>query len=226
MKLVIFDMDQTLVEVIDIHDRATLRVFRGFFNIEARLTEIDYAGRSLNDSFRVLAARQGIPDDEVREKIPAMLEAYDRAFVAAMPADAARFILPGVTPLLDELTRRGHLLMLYTGDSPAVMRRVMETTGLGRYFRDRFCGTEVAARADMIGLALARAREVAGREFQDGDIAVIGDSVRDVAAGQQYGARVIAVATGKHTRAELEAAGADGVFDCLKDWRAVLRAIE
>jgi phosphoglycolate phosphatase len=226
MKLIIFDMDQTLVEVIDVHDEATRRVFKKFFNIEARLTEIDYAGRSLDDSFRTLANIKGIPGSEVREKLADMLRAYDAAFAASLPVDATGAILPGVRPLLDALAATGHLLALYTGDSPAVMQNVMEATGLGSYFRYRFSGTEVATRADMVRQAIATARRVAGRDFKGKDIAIIGDSVRDIEAGRVFGARTIAVATGRHSREELAATGPDYLFDSLENWRGVMQAIE
>jgi phosphoglycolate phosphatase len=226
MKLVIFDMDQTLVEVIDMHDRAACRVFQDFFNIDASLTEMDYAGRSLGESFQVLAASRGIPESEVRDKLPLMLEAYGRAFADSLPPDGARFVLPGVVPLLDELRAAGHFLALYTGDSPAVARAVLEATGLGEYFPYRFYGTDVPARADMIRQAAVTAARVTGRTFQGRDVVVIGDSVRDIEAGRACGALVITVATGKHTRARLEAAGPDYLFDNLEDTAAVRRVIE
>ena len=111
MKLVIFDMDQTLVEVIGVHNEATRLVFNSFFNVEARLTEIDYAGRSLTESFQILAGTRGIPEDEVRDKISEILAAYDRAFDECLPADGTGFILPGVIHLLEELSRSGNMLV-------------------------------------------------------------------------------------------------------------------
>jgi phosphoglycolate phosphatase len=226
MKLIIFDMDQTLVEVIGAHDEAASRVFKSFFNVEARLTEMDYAGRSLADSFLVLAGTRGIPESEIRDRMPRMLEAYGAAFAASLPTDASRFILPGVIPLLNELSGAGHFLALYTGDSPAVARAVLDATGLGGYFPYRFCGTEVAARTDMIKQAAEVAARVTGREFKGKEIVVIGDSVRDIEAGRVQGALVIAVTTGRHTRDQLAAAGPDYLFDTLADYRAVRRAIE
>jgi phosphoglycolate phosphatase len=226
MKLVIFDMDETLVEVIGVHDEATRRVFRSFFGVEANLTGIDYAGRSLDNSFRALAALNGVPENKVRDKLAGMLRAYDEAFAGSLPADATGTILPGVIPLLDALSATDNLLVLYSGDSPAVMRSVMEATGLGKYFRYRFSGTEVATRADMVRQAIAVARQIAGRELEGKDIVIIGDSIRDIEAGRSFGARTIAVATGIHTRDELKAAGPYCLFDSLEDWRAVMRAID
>ena len=51
MKLVIFDLDQTLVDLIFIHDETTRQLFQKHFGVEARLTEIDFAGKSLLQCF-------------------------------------------------------------------------------------------------------------------------------------------------------------------------------
>ncbi len=219
-------MDQTLVEVIGVHDEATRLVFKNIFNVEPRLTEIDYAGRSLTESFQILAGTRGIPEDEVRDKLPEILAAYDRAFDNGLPEDGTGFILPGVIQLLEELSRSGNLLVLYTGDSAAVAQSVMKATGLGRYFPYRFSGTEVATRADMVKQAIDKAAEVTGRDFKGKDIVVIGDSLRDIEAGRAFGARTISVATGRHSREQLKATNPDFLFDSLEDYQAVLRAIE
>ncbi len=38
MKLVIFDLDQTLVDFISMHDEVTQKLFRKFFDVDARFT--------------------------------------------------------------------------------------------------------------------------------------------------------------------------------------------
>jgi phosphoglycolate phosphatase len=54
---------------------------------------------------------------------------------------------------------------------------------------------------------------------------MIGDTPNDVAAAQAGGARIIAVATGKDSAANLSAAGADTVLPDLTDTSAVIAAI-
>jgi beta-phosphoglucomutase-like phosphatase (HAD superfamily) len=55
VKLIVFDLDQTLVDFISVHDEVTQKLFRDFFGVDARLTEIDFAGKSLTENFRELA---------------------------------------------------------------------------------------------------------------------------------------------------------------------------
>jgi phosphoglycolate phosphatase-like HAD superfamily hydrolase len=226
MKLIIFDLDQTLVDFISVHDEVTKSLFKDFFNIDVKLTEIDFAGKSLKDNFRELARLKNIPDDEFRGKSHQLLESYEDTFSKSLPRDAAKYILPGARELLSELSKTAHIVTLYTGDSPKIVNSVFRATNLGKYFKLCLYGTEVATRADMVRLAVQKAEKLAGQEFRERDILIIGDSTRDIECGKLFHALTIAVATGFHSRAQLLAAGPDYLFDNLKDYRKVLRAID
>jgi phosphoglycolate phosphatase len=226
MKLVIFDLDQTLVDFIEVHDKATQSLFRDFFGANARLTEIDFAGKSLNDNFVELARLKNIPEDAFRKQRQKLLESYETTFSNSLPADGEKYILPGARELLSELSRTDHITALYTGGSPGIVRSVFRVTGLGKYFRFCLYGTEVKTRADMVRLAVNRANKATGQDFKSKDIVIIGDSIRDIECGKLFNAITIAVATGFHTRAQLLAAQPDYLFTDLKDYEKVLAAIQ
>ena len=65
-----------------------------------------------------------------------------------------------------------------------------------------------------------------GREFAAQETVIIGDTPHDITCARAFGARVIAVATGRHSTAELAAHAPDAVFPDLADTAAVLRALE
>ena len=225
MKLIIFDLDQTLVNFIVAHDKTTQTLFKQFFGIDARLTEIDFAGRSLIENFVQLGKRRGIPEEKIRDNSKQLLKQYDQNFVKNIPANASEYVLPGVKRLLDELSKTDNLIVLYTGDSPDVARAMLSATNLQKYFRFYQYGTEVKTRADMVKIATDKAGKMTGNKFEKRDIVIIGDSIRDVECGKQFGALTIAVTTGFHTREELLKAGADFIFKDLTDYRAILAAI-
>jgi phosphoglycolate phosphatase-like HAD superfamily hydrolase len=225
MKLIIFDLDQTLVDSLSFHDEAVRRLFKKFFGVDARLTEIDFSGKSLVENFNELARLKGIPADAIEGKRGQMLEAYEAAFGESLPRDATQYILPGVRDLLGKLSKTDHIVVLYTGDSRQIVHLVLRATGLGKYFKFCFYGTEVEKRTDMVRLAVDRAKQSARQDFRNKDIVIIGDSVRDIECGRAFGAVVVAVATGAHSQEELLKAGADYVFDNLKDYRKVLTII-
>jgi phosphoglycolate phosphatase-like HAD superfamily hydrolase len=225
VKLVIFDLDQTLVDFISVHEEAARELFLKFFGVEARLTDIDFAGKSLTDIFLELARLKGIPEGRVSEIGRELLENYERIFGEKLPRDTSNHILPGARRLLEELSKTENFVVLYTGDSAGIVDRVLSATGLGKYFRFSVHGTEAENRVGMVKLAVERAENIAGRKFRGKDVVIIGDSVRDVESGKQLNATTIAVATGFHSEEQLSASRPDYLFRNLKNYRKVLQAI-
>jgi len=225
VKLVIFDLDQTLVDFISVHDEATRELFRKFFGVEASLKEIDFAGRSLGDSFLELARLKGIPESKVGEIGQQLLGDYERIFREKLHQDASSHVLPGVRRLLEELSKTDNFVVLYTGDSAGIVERVLKVTGLGKYFRFCVYGTEAQTRVGMVRLAVERAESITGKKFRGKDVVIIGDSIRDVESGKQLNAMTIAVATGFHSEEKLLASKPDYLFRNLKNYKKVLQAI-
>lgn len=224
-KLVIFDLNQTLVEALAVHNETMCRLFQRFYSVEARFTEVDFTGRSLAENITALARIKGISAETARRNLKDMLDAYDAIFAQVMPGDGRKCLLPGVIPLLDALRKAGAVLVLYTGDSRAVARTICHAARLDGYFRQSFYGTEVAARADMVRAAIQWAEGNAGKKFRGKDIVVIGDSLRDIECGKQFDAVTIAVTTGYHSAAVLRAAEPDFLFPDLADTEKVMKAV-
>jgi phosphoglycolate phosphatase-like HAD superfamily hydrolase len=114
---------------------------------------------------------------------------------------------------------------LYTGDSSKIVNQVFRATDLGRYFKFCFYGTEVETRANMVRMAVQKAETTTGQRFKGRNIVIIGDSIRNIECGKLFHALTIAIATGFHSKVQLSAAGADYLFDNLKDYKKVLKAI-
>lgn len=225
MKLIIFDMDQTLIEFIEVHDEAARQLFKNIFNVDARLTEIDYADKSLFESFHQLAKMKNITEERFLLFKDKLLQTYEDAFARNIPANAGKYVLPGVEKLLSELAKTDNITILYTGDSRGIVESVFQATGLGKYFRACFYGTEVNKRADMVALALKKANELTGKNFGGRDIIIIGDSLRDIEVSKQFSALMISVATGVYSAEELKRSGADYVFKDLSNFQQVLNVI-
>lgn len=225
VKLVISDLDQTLVDLISLHDETIHRVFREMFDVEASLYEIDYPGQSLRYNLAVIARLKGIPSSLFQKKSDEMLRRYEASFVRHFPKNAARYLLPGAESLLRELAASDSIVSLYTGNSRRIGAKVLSGTGLARYFRFTLYGTEVTTRAEMVRIAAEKAEELAGKPFQGKDIVIIGDSIRDIDVGRHFGALTIAVATGAHTETELREHQPDYLLEDLSNPRQVTSII-
>jgi phosphoglycolate phosphatase len=225
MKLIIFDLDQTLVNFIAVHDEVMRKLFKKFFGVDARLTEMEFAGKSLTDNFRDLARLKNVPEEVFQKKRLRLLEDYETVFNEKIPKDGSKYVLPGAKELLKALSKTEHFVVLYTGSSRGVVQSVFRVTHLGKYFKLLFYGTEVKTRANMVRLAIEQAEKLNGQPFRDKDVVIIGDSLRDIECAKVFNAMMISVGTGFDSRKQLAAAKPDYLMPSLRDQRQILRII-
>jgi len=225
VKLIIFDLDQTLVDFLEEHNRAVRRLFKTYFGVDAELNEVDFSGRSLMDNFIELGKLKNVPEGTLRKRGEQMLREYELLFMGSIPVDAPQHILPGARELLEELSRTDNIVVLYTGDSPGIVKSIFDATGLGKYLSFSLAGTGFKRRCDMVRQAILRAKLFGGKKFRGKDVAIIGDSIRDVDCGKEVNALTVAVATGFHSEEELRKRGADYVFKDLADYKRILQIL-
>lgn len=119
-------------------------------------------------------------------------------------------VMPGVTELLENLSRRPGVAMgMLTGNSAEGAALKVAHFGLAKWFSFGAYGCDHADRNLLGPLAARRAREKHGGGFPVETIWIIGDTPKDIACAKALGARCLAVATGRFTTTELENAGAD-----------------
>lgn len=124
-------------------------------------------------------------------------------------------VLPSVTEVLDRLAGRGAQIGLATGNVEGGALRKLRAAGLWERFAFGGYGSDSGERAELIGVAIERAERHGGRAIERREVAVIGDTPRDVHAARTAGVRAVGVATGIHDAAALAAAGADEVHETL-----------
>jgi phosphoglycolate phosphatase len=229
-RLVLWDVDGTLVLYGGIGRSAFADAFMA---VEGRVaTDLDglmisTAGRTDPDIAIEFLERHGIPDVETR------LDAFHAALVDALAAKTAELrehgrVLPGVEPALAALARQpGVAQSLLTGNLEANAVLKLAVFGLDRYvdFSIGAYGSDHRDRRQLVGVALAKARERLGEEIDPAAVVVIGDTPLDVAAARAGGARAVAVATGHFDVPALEATNPDAVLPDLSDTSAALHAI-
>jgi phosphoglycolate phosphatase len=86
-------------------------------------------------------------------------------------------------------------------------------------------GSDDEVRANLVAVAQARATDKYGETFDKANTILVGDTPRDVRAGLDGGAQVVAVATGSDSVESLRAGGADVVLPDLHDTNAVMEAV-
>ena len=221
-KLLLWDIDGTIIRTKGAGESAMNRAFSEIFRQDGDLYEIDYSGRTDPLLGKMLCERYGFPNEP--ESNQAFVDAYVR-HLSAILADTPATLLPGMNVLQDLASRPDCLQGLLTGNVRSGGKVKLESVGVWECFAYGAFADGCFDRNELAPRALEMAFECFGLEFAPEKVFVIGDTPRDVECGQQVRACTIAVATGKYSVTELEAAGPDFVFEDLSDTGAFLSAL-
>lgn len=226
-RLVLFDIDGTLLSADGAGKRAVHRALMEVFGTTGRLEGYSFAGRTDPEIVRDLLRSADVPDEEIDAALPALWFRY----VENLHHEIAQIrvhALPGVAELLERVEEAGRetVLGVLTGNIREGARIKIDAARLGfRRFRVGAFGSDHARRPELPAIAVERARHLTGVDYAGKEIVIVGDTPLDVACGEHLGVRTIATATGQHGVDELAAAGADHVFADLGDVEAVWSAI-
>lgn len=226
-KLVLFDIDGTLVLTGGAGLRAMNRALADAFGHAGGLDGIPVAGRTdwaiLADAVRRIdRALDGATLADLRDRYVANL-----AEEIQHPGQGRKGVMPGVREILDHLEGRADVLVgLLTGNFEEGARVKLGHFDLWRYFRVGAYGGDAADRNALVPLAVERARTYGLPEIADADVIVVGDTPHDVMCAQVAGATAVAVATGSSPVEELRATGAEYVFDDLGNVEAFLSVVD
>ena len=226
MKLVLFDVDGTLLSARGAGRRALGRALVEIYGTAGPIDTYDFHGGTDPQIVRGLLSAAGLSLAEVAVRENHLYARYLEHLDAEVGEGREVSLYPGVAILVETLAATdGCLLGLLTGNIEAGARIKLQPTGLLPHFRLGAYGSDHADRTHLPAVAARRAEALAGRAFPGSAVVVIGDTPRDVGCARAFGAASIAVATGRHTIDELLACGADHVFADLHETRRVLAAI-
>lgn len=191
------------------------------------------AGRTESEIFfDALALNQ--PDTRAAAPGEQLLAAFTAELATAFHARRGLltqegWLLPGAREAAAEVAALpGVAQTVLTGAIKPNAIEKLRAFGLEQYFDTEIggYGSEVFPKGALLLTARARAARKYGVEFTDAATVYIADSVRDVAAARNGGARSVAVASGRSSAAELRDEGADVVLADLADTAHVARAID
>jgi beta-phosphoglucomutase len=208
MLSVIFDLDGTLIDLFEVHLAGFQHVLREGLGVEfdRRYLEANY-GRTGEEMITAFLDGKGIKGADARA-----LAVKRREWVRGHLGGCR--LLPGAKRLLDALSAQGTPLALGTSNPPDLGEAILGECGISDYFKSKAYLTAKTRGKPAPDIFLAAAE---GLGVRPGECAVIEDSVHGVAAAKAAGMKVIAVATGTHTREELAAKKPDLLVGSLEE---------
>ena len=223
MKLVLLDIDGTLITSRGAGRRAMRVAFERVFGTAGGIDQYDLRGRTDTRIVHDVMTAEGWEATRVRERLDDFFEAYVGGLIAEIGDGRHVVTLPGVTALVERLDRAsGVTLGLVTGNIEEGARIKLQPTGLWPRFQVGAYGSDHMDRRRLPSLAARRAHALLGHAFSPEDVIVIGDTPHDVDCARAFGAVAVAVATGQYPREQLLAERPDHFFEDLGDLERVL----
>jgi phosphoglycolate phosphatase len=225
-RILLFDIDGTLVLTGGAGARAMSRAFEHVFGVPDAFRNIAMPGRTDTWILSGAAEAHGVANDTQR------LTSFRAIYLSYLSEELKvpgprKGIMPGVVALLEALQgRQDSYLGLLTGNYEEAARAKLSYFDLWRYFRCGAFGDESPDRNSLVPRALAKVCEGGGPSVPPADVIVIGDTPHDIACAQASGARSVAVATGGFNVEMLRDAGADVVLQDFGETDEVLRALQ
>ena len=208
VRLVLFDIDGTLVSTGGAGMKSFGEAFEAAFGVADATEKIKFAGRTDYSLFREMCRHGGI--DCTAENRELFFSHYLRLVDSHLDASKGG-PFPGVVRMLDELAAMpdAPVLGLLTGNIREGARRKLGAYGLWDRFALGGFSDDDEDRNLIAAAAAAKGGEYLECQLAGPEIVVVGDTPKDITCGKHIGARTLGVATGGATLEALRACGPD-----------------
>ena len=216
-RLVLFDIDGTLIHTARAGVRSMNAAFRDLHGTDDPLARVNFAGRTdraiVSDAF----LNMGVPFTE--DAHDAIREAYLGRLAGELskPVEGAT-LLPGVEQAIAAFEDRGGFGMgLLTGNYERGAEIKLGYFGLWKRFTFGAFGDRHTDRRELVPIAIEAALRHLGARVPSSRVIVIGDTPFDVDCAKAHGAASVAVATGPFSRDQLAEHKPDVLLNTLED---------
>ena len=231
LRVVLWDIDGTLVTTArrGVFKDYTAPAVARLFGTAGRLEELSVSGMTDLQIVCEALRDEGVTTADVRARGRELCEHYLAELERLTNEHLLYYALPGARAALEALDRHPRYAnALLTGNVEPAARWKLRATGLDEFFPlPGAFGEDSHDRRDLPALAAARISERLALDLAPARFVVVGDTPNDIACARHFGARAVAVATGRfHPATELAAFKPDALLDDLTDTDAFMRALD
>jgi phosphoglycolate phosphatase-like HAD superfamily hydrolase len=225
----LWDIDGTLIRSVraGAFKDYTIPMLEEVFGTAGQLPQMKVSGMTDLQIVGEALKHEGFTHADIRERIEHLRESYMQAMQKATGNGDQFFeVLPGVREVLQAINDHPrYQSALVTGNIEPAAYLKMELVGLSEFFPlPGAFGDESHDRRDLPALAADRIRKHLQMDLKPEEFIVIGDTPNDIECAQHFGARALAVGTGRFYDDEVLLAGNPDAF--LSDLSDVTRVME
>jgi phosphoglycolate phosphatase-like HAD superfamily hydrolase len=219
VRLVLFDIDGTLIRTGGAGVRAFAQAFAAEFGIVDGVAKLKFAGRTDSGLVREVFEAQGVP--VTKENFHRFYDRYVFLLEEQLKHSQGSAIL-GVWDFLRQLEALPDppLIGLLTGNIRLGAEIKRRRYGLWEKFCTGGFGDDHEDRNQIAAIARERGRRLLREKLRGEQIVVVGDTPHDIRCGRAIGAKVLAVSTGGSREEELGANNPDWLVSDLRDLKA------
>jgi len=232
MRILLWDIDGTLIHSVKTggYKLYTIPVLEEIFGTSGRLAEMRVSGMTDLQIVYEALRDAGITQEEILERADVLVSRLTEE-ARRITGNGVKFfeVLPGVRETLQALADHPRYeSALLTGNIKPMAQLKMELVGLDQFFTlPGAFGDESHNRRDLPARAAERIRKHLQIDLAPEQFVVIGDTPNDIDCARHFGARAIAVGTGRfYSREEIMACEPDALLPDLADTGLVLRTLE
>ena len=216
IRLVLFDIDGTLVHTSGAGEKAFARVFAGLFGVSNGTERLKFAGRTDPSIVREFFLHNAI--EPSRENFERFFEAYVFMLdhlLHQLPGGVHR----GIWSWLHDLRTlpQPPVLGLLTGNIRLAAEIKLRRFNLWEQFETGGFADDCLERNEIAAMARVRGEAILNRRLNGSEVLVIGDTPLDIACARHIGAKVIAVGTGLYRPKDLLPLGPDWAVESLEE---------
>jgi phosphoglycolate phosphatase len=231
-RILLWDIDGTLIHSVKTggYKLYTIPVLEEIFGTSGRLAEMRVSGMTDLQIVYEALSDAGITQEEILARAEVLVSRLTEE-ARRVTGNGVKFfeVLPGVRETLQALADHPRYeSALVTGNIKPMAYLKMELVGLDQFFTlPGAFGDESHNRRDLPARAAERIREYLQLDLAPEQFIVIGDTPNDIDCARHFGARAVAVGTGRfYSREEIMACEPDAWLPDLADSELVLRTLE
>lgn len=232
-RILLWDIDGTLLRstVQGGYKKYFAAAMQKVFGNAGKLDELIPSGVTDTQIIYEALRDEGFTPEQIFARKDELLQVFQAEMQTVLAENGEPYeVLPGVRAILAE-TDKNPLFRnaLLTGNLSVAAKIKLETIGLWHYFANApNAFGEVSHRRNDLAIEAGRLfNESYNYEFEPPQFIVIGDTPNDLACARAFGAKAVAVATGRNeSRETLLERNPDHLFEDLSDTQKVLEVLQ